>query len=145
MKIVTGKIELKTRGQGDIVDITSRIRERLEESKLREGQATIFVPGSTAGIVTLEHEPGLIKDLRRLYDSLAPAGADYAHHATWGDDNGSSHVRAAIQGPSLTIPFEDGKLTLGTWQQVALAEFDTRPRERGLVLQLIGRPPSLVS
>jgi secondary thiamine-phosphate synthase enzyme len=94
--------------------------------------------GSTAGITTIEFEPGAVHDLNAVFESLAPRGAEYRHHLRWGDDNGSSHVRASLLGPSITVPFEDGKLLLGQWQQIALFEFDTRPRRRALVIQVIG-------
>ena len=139
MKLLTETLAFKTKGQGDFVDITQSVQERLAASDLREGQATVFVVGSTAAVTTFEFEPGLKNDMAKLYETLAPAGQDYAHHQTWNDDNGSSHLRAAVQGPSLSIPFVDGRLVLGTWQQVVLAEFDTRPRERRVVLQLMGK------
>lgn len=138
MRIATETIQAKTRGQGDFVDITDKLTSVLSSSNMTEGQLTAFVVGSTAGITSFEFEPGLIKDMRDLYEKLAPAGEDYAHHQTWNDDNGSGHVRAAIQGPSITIPFTQGNLALGTWQQIVLAEFDTRARERKVVVQLIG-------
>ena len=100
---------------------------------------TVFVIGSTTGMTTFEYEPGLIKDMRELYERIAPSNRHYAHNETWNDDNGFSHVRAALQGPSLTIPFKESKLLLGTWQQVVLAEFDIRPRERKVVVQMIGK------
>ena len=105
---------------------------------MAEGQILVFVPGSTAGVTTVEFEPGLVRDLNEFFEKLIPEGRDYHHHATWGDDNGSSHVRAAIVGPSLMIPFSGGRLLLGTWQQVVLVDFDTRPRQRNVVLQLTG-------
>jgi len=138
VKISTETIACSTRGQDDIVDLTGKIAACVAASGLREGQVTVCVTGSTAAVTTIEYEPGLVKDMAEAYDKLAPAGDDYAHHATWGCDNGSSHVRAALQGPSLVVPFVDGRLVLGTWQQVVLAEFDTRPRDRKVVLQLIG-------
>ncbi|MFH2203818.1 MAG: secondary thiamine-phosphate synthase enzyme YjbQ [Elusimicrobiota bacterium] len=138
LKIITKMIGFSTQGQNDIINMTGLITEGLEKSGLRDGQATVFVIGSTAGVTTIEYEPGLVKDMAEAYGKLAPADKDYAHHETWGCDNGSSHVRAALQGPSLTIPFVKGRLTLGTWQQVVLTEFDTRPRDREIMLQLIG-------
>ena len=136
--VKTEAIRLRTAGHTDIHDITPQVRRCVEASGLRDGQATIFVPGSTAGLTTVEFEPGLVKDLRSTFEQLAPEGADYAHHATWGDDNGSAHVRAALIGPSLTVPFLGGRLTLGTWQQIVLIHLDTRPRERELVVQMLG-------
>ena len=127
-----------TRGQGDAHDITDLVAAAVQESACTAGLATVFVVGSTAGVTTIEFEPGAVGDFNRMFDDLAPREADYRHHLRWGDDNGSSHVRASLLGPSLTIPFADGKLLLGTWQQVMLLEFDTRPRKRELVIQVIG-------
>jgi secondary thiamine-phosphate synthase enzyme len=127
-----------TRGQGDAHDITSAVAEAVRQSRVAAGIVTVFVVGSTAGITTIEFEPGALEDFNNLFDDLAPKQAAYAHHERWGDDNGSSHIRAALLGPSLTIPFVEGELTLGTWQQILLLEFDTRPRQRELVVQIIG-------
>jgi secondary thiamine-phosphate synthase enzyme len=138
MKIVTKQLHLKTKGAGDFLNITDDIQENLKTCKLQEGQVTVFVVGSTAAIVSFEYEPGLVQDLKALYEKLAPASASYAHDETWGDANGFSHLRAALQGPSMSIPFVQGKLVLGTWQQVVLAEFDHRPRQRTIVLQFLG-------
>ena len=129
---------MKTEGQGDAHDITDRVRTAIAGCGRRAGIVTVFVVGSTAGITTIEFEPGAVSDLNRLFERLAPRAADYEHHLRWGDDNGSSHVRAALLGPSMTIPFNDGALELGTWQQIMLLEFDTRPREREVVVQIIG-------
>ena len=136
--VVTQRIEISTRGQGDTYDITGRVAAAIEKSELTDGAVTIFVVGSTAGVTTIEFEPGAVSDLNAVMEELAPLGAEYRHHLRWGDDNGSSHVRAALLGPSLTVPFANSTLTLGTWQQIVLIEFDTRPRKRELVLQLIG-------
>ena len=138
MKIVSDRIKLSTRGNGTLVNISDQIAERLERSKLKTGNVTVFVVGSTAGITTFEYEPGLSKDMLEFYDKIAPEKKAYHHDATWGDANGFSHVRAAFTGPSLTIPFEQGRLSLGTWQQVVLAEFDNRPRERTIIVHIIG-------
>jgi len=129
---------IATRGQGDAHDLTALVSSTLAESELSTGVATVFVVGSTAAITTIEFEPGAIADLNRLFDRLAPRDADYRHHLRWGDDNGSSHVRAALLGPSIAVPFTDGKLRLGTWQQIMLLEMDTQPRKREIVVQLIG-------
>ena len=131
-------LEIATRGQGDAHDLTRKIADVIAESGLRAGIATAFVAGSTAALTTIEFEPGAVADFNRLFDELAPRGADYQHHLRWGDDNGSSHVRAALLGPSLTVPVVRGALTLGTWQQIMLLEFDTRPRRREVVVQVIG-------
>ncbi len=136
--VTTRRIEVSTRGQGDTHDITDAVAGALATSGLAAGTVTIFVVGSTAGVTTIEYEPGAVSDFNRLMDELAPRGAQYRHHLRWGDDNGSSHVRAALLGPSLTVPFAGGALTLGTWQQIVLIEFDTRPRTRELVLQMVG-------
>lgn len=138
MKIVNEKIHLTTQGNPDLVDITAMINKTLKSTGLVKGNITVFVIGSTAAITTFEYEPGMIKDMRQLYETLAPRGKHYAHDDTWGDANGFSHLRAALQGPSLVIPFDKGELALGAWQQVVLAEFDNRPRERQIVLQIIG-------
>jgi secondary thiamine-phosphate synthase enzyme len=136
--IATRTLQLATKGQGDAWDITGKVGESVATSGIRAGVATIFVVGSTAGITTIEFEPGAIADLNGLFERLAPRAAEYRHHLRWGDDNGSSHVRAALLGPSLTVPFVDAALTLGTWQQIMLLEFDTRPRTRDVVVQILG-------
>jgi secondary thiamine-phosphate synthase enzyme len=137
-KVKTTRHSIKTRGQGDGHDVTPVVKKALGASGITEGIATVFVVGSTAGMTTIEFEPGAIADLNRLFDELAPADADYRHHLRWGDDNGSSHVRAALLGPSVTIPVSEGTLDLGTWQQVMLIEFDTRGRDREVVVKIIG-------
>ena len=114
------------------------LQRALAEAGLKEGQATIFVAGSTAGVTTVEFEPGLVKDLNEFFQKIIPEGPDYHHHNTWGDDNGSSHVRAALLKPSLTVPFAEGRLLLGTWQQVVVIDFDTRPRRRSVIFQFMG-------
>jgi secondary thiamine-phosphate synthase enzyme len=136
--VVTKRIEVSTRGQGDTHDITGRVAAAVEQSELEAGTVTIFVVGSTAGVTTIEFEPGAVSDFNAVMEELAPREGEYRHHLRWGDDNGSSHVRAALLGPSLAVPFASRSLTLGTWQQIVLVEFDTRPRKRVLVLQLIG-------
>ena len=114
------------------------VQNELTRSGLQEGQAAVFISGSTAGVTTVEFEPGLVKDLNAFFQKLIPEGPDYHHHETWGDDNGSSHLRAALLKPSLTIPFAVGRLLLGTWQQVVVIDFDTRPRRREVVFQFMG-------
>ncbi len=130
--------EVRTRGQGDARDITAEVAAAVSRAGLRAGLATVFVTGSTAGITTIEYEPGVVADLDAVLERVAPRAADYRHHLRWGDDNGSSHVRAGLVGPSLSIPFRDGTLVLGTWQQIVLLEFDTRPRTRHYVIQVLG-------
>jgi secondary thiamine-phosphate synthase enzyme len=136
--VVSERHAVQTRGQGDAHDITAAVSDAVAASGLESGIVTVFVVGSTAGITTIEYEPGAVADFNRLFDDLAPRDAEYDHHARWGDDNGSSHVRAALLGPSLTIPIVAGALTLGTWQQIILLEFDTRPRQREIVIQIVG-------
>ena len=136
--IETHTTTLSTKGQGDAHDVTDVVRRTVADSKIRSGIVTVFVVGSTAGITTIEFEPGAVTDLNGLFEKLAPRNAEYRHHLRWGDDNGSSHVRAALLGPSLAVPFKDGELLLGTWQQIALFEFDTRPRRREVVIQVMG-------
>ena len=136
--VATQTLQIPTKGQGDALDITDQIRAALAAAGTRAGVVTVFVVGSTAGITTIEFEPGAVADLNRLFETLAPRRGQYEHHLRWGDDNGSSHVRAALLGPSLSIPVVDGALVLGTWQQIVLVEFDTRPRTRDLVVHIIG-------
>jgi len=136
--IQTEYIELSTRGHTDIHDITPEVTRLLRESDITDGIVTLFVPGSTGGLTTIEYEPGLIKDIPEALEKIAPASAPYHHHDTWHDDNGSSHVRAALVGPSLTIPFTQKTPCLGTWQQLVFIDFDTRPRTRRLVVQIMG-------
>ncbi|HET7220758.1 MAG TPA: secondary thiamine-phosphate synthase enzyme YjbQ [Vicinamibacterales bacterium] len=137
-KTRTHRLAVATSGQGDAHDLTKAVARALSESGAKSGIATIFVVGSTAAITTIEFEPGAVADLNAVFDELAPRHADYEHHRRWGDDNGSSHVRAALLGPSLTVPFVDGTMTLGTWQQIMLLEFDTRGRQREVVVQIVG-------
>jgi secondary thiamine-phosphate synthase enzyme len=136
--VVTQTFEVSTRGQGDAHDITGQVARAVLDASVAAGLATVFVTGSTAAVTTIEFEPGAVSDFNRLFESLAPRGAEYRHHLRWGDDNGSSHVRAALLGPSLTVPFSGKKLALGTWQQIMLIEFDTRGRQREVVVQVVG-------
>jgi secondary thiamine-phosphate synthase enzyme len=138
MKIITERITLHTQGNPDLVDITEKVSGVLEAAGLKKGSLTVFVVGSTAAITTFEYEPGLIQDIQELYEKIIPEHRHYQHDQTWGDANGFSHLRAALQGPSLTIPFDQAKLLLGTWQQVVLVEFDNRPRQRQIIIQIIG-------
>ena len=130
--------EISTKGQGDAHDVTRVVARTVNECGIQAGIVTVAVVGSTAGVTTIEFEPGAIHDLNAVFEELAPRDGEYQHHLRWGDDNGSSHVRAALLGPSLTVPFADGALTLGTWQQLMLLEFDTRPRRREIVIQIMG-------
>ncbi len=136
--VTTVDREVRTRGQGDARDITDEVAGAIQQAGLRAGLVTVFVSGSTAGITTIEYEPGVVTDLDAALERVAPRAGEYRHHLRWGDDNGASHVRAGLVGPSLTIPFRNGELVLGTWQQIVLLEFDTRPRTRQYVIQLLG-------
>lgn len=137
--IKTTEIHVSTNGNCDIVDITGKVAGAVLESKIVDGVATIFNVGSTAGITTIEFEPGLVDhDIAAAFERIAPTGARYEHEETWHDDNGHSHVRATLLGPSLNVPFVDSRLTLGTWQQIVLVDFDTRSRTRTVVCQIMG-------
>jgi secondary thiamine-phosphate synthase enzyme len=138
MAITTRTHQVATKGQGDAHDVTDAVAKMVKASGIAAGIAIVFVVGSTAVITTIEFEPGAITDLNGLLERLAPAGADYRHHLRWGDDNGSSHVRAALLGPSVTVPVVNGELALGTWQQVMLLECDTRARQRDVIIQVMG-------
>ena len=136
--VVTQELTLRTLGHADVEEITSLVQETVAASGLTAGIVTVFCPGSTGGLTTIEHESGVVTDLRRAFEAIAPEDGVYQHHLRWGDDNGSAHVRAALVGPSLTVPFVKGRLTLGTWQQIVFLDFDTRPRTRRLVVQVMG-------
>jgi secondary thiamine-phosphate synthase enzyme len=138
MPVKTSSLTLSTRGEADVHDITDELARLVAESGLHAGTVTVFCPSSTSGVTTIEYEPGAVADLRRLFDEIVPPGRAYAHEAAWHDGNGHSHVRAALLGPSLTVPFVAGRLTLGTWQQVIYVDFDVRARRRELVVQMIG-------
>ena len=137
-KIHTKKLSEKTSGFCDIIDITTRVQEQVEKEKIERGLVSLFVSGSTAALTTIEHEPGLVRDLKEFVEQLIPSNRRYHHDDRWGDDNGFSHLRAALFGPSLAIPVENGRMLLGTWQQVVLLDFDNRPRTREIIVQLIG-------
>ena len=132
------KIKKKTKGFCDIKDLTPEAAKLIAESKIQEGQATFFVSGSTAGLTTVEYEPGLVKDLESFFEKIIPQSQHYHHEEAWHDGNGFSHVRASLLKPSLTVPVVGGRLTLGTWQQVILIDFDNRPRDREVILQVMG-------
>jgi len=138
MTVKSLSLELSTRGDADIYDITDQLARQVAQSGIRNGTVTIFCPSSTSALTTIEYESGALSDLRRLFDEIVPQNREYSHNARWHDGNGHSHVRAALLGPSLTIPFVNGELTLGTWQQVIYLDFDNRPRRRELVLQVMG-------
>lgn len=138
MAVLSELISLNTRGNADIEDITDEVADLVSKSELISGIVTIFCPSATSALTTIEYESGALSDLRRLFDEIIPANREYAHNERWQDGNGHSHVRAALLGPSLTIPFSNRRLTLGTWQQIVYIDFDVRPRQRELVVQLIG-------
>ena len=138
MKIIADSIVVETGGENDAKDLTGALSAKLAESRLHDGTVTLFVPGSTAGLTTIEYESGVVEDFSRLMEKLAPSNIPYRHDQRWGDGNGYAHVRASLLGPSLVIPFSDGRLALGTWQQVVLVDFDNRPRTRTIVLQFMG-------
>ncbi len=138
MSVVMEKIKLKTNGETDIIDITQKVVGAVRKSELNRGVVTVFVPGATGSITTMEYESGLIKDLQRTFEELASKDKDYEHNKKWGDMNGYSHVRASLLGPSLTVPFLDKSLILGQWQQIVFIDFDNRPRSREIILQIIG-------
>jgi secondary thiamine-phosphate synthase enzyme len=134
----TKRLAEQTAGFCDIVDITAKVHEEIARQKIRRGLVTLFVTGSTAALTTIEYEPGLVQDLKELVEKLVPSNRRYHHDDRWGDDNGFSHVRASLFGPSLAFPIENNRALLGTWQQIVLLDFDNRPRTREIIMQLIG-------
>ncbi|MDP8292459.1 MAG: secondary thiamine-phosphate synthase enzyme YjbQ [Candidatus Orphnella occulta] len=139
MTVSTAYIELDTKGKTDIVDITSRVDSILKKENISCGTVTVFVIGSTGAVTTIEYEPALESDIKKFFEKIIPSSEHYAHDATWGDANGHSHLRASLLGPSLTVPFNDNEMCLGTWQQIIFIDFDNRPRKRKLLLQFIGK------
>jgi secondary thiamine-phosphate synthase enzyme len=140
MVVKTIGISVESKGHGDMIDITELLADTIQDSSISEGVVNIFVPGSTASISTVEYEPGLLNDVPRALEKIAPYGPDYEHHNTWHDDNGASHVRATLMGPGITVPFKGKRLLLGQWQNVCVLDFDTKPRDRKLILTIIGEP-----
>jgi secondary thiamine-phosphate synthase enzyme len=138
MTVVTKDITLQSRGNCDIIDITSQVAKHVEKSVINNGTVTLFIVGSTAGITTVEYEPNLLSDFKDMWDRVIPQNIPYEHNKTWGDGNGHSHVRASTLGASLTVPFVNKRLTLGTWQQIIFVDFDNRPRSRKIVIQILG-------
>lgn len=138
MTVKTKTLSFQTKGNDDMVDITPKVQDALSSWGLSSGIVTVFVPGSTASVTTIEYEPGLVKDFPRAMEKLAPKEAHYDHDARWGDGNGHSHVRASTVGPGLVVPFENGRLMLGTWQQIVFIDFDNRPRARNVIVQAMG-------
>jgi secondary thiamine-phosphate synthase enzyme len=134
----SGTVSLRTSAKDEVIDITDKVQDIVSKSGIDNGLACIFVAGSTAAVTTVEFEPGLVKDLNEAMDRLYPKGIDYDHHRRWGDGNGHSHVRASLVGPSLTVPIVDGRLLLGTWQQIVFLEFDNKPRSREVAVQIVG-------
>lgn len=138
MSVETRELTLSSKGMTDIIDITGEVESAVVKSKIKSGMVLVFVPGSTAGITTVEYESGLIKDLKEFYERIAPSNERYNHDATWGDGNGFSHVRASLLKSGETFPFKDKKLILGTWQQIILIDFDNRSRSRKVIVQIMG-------
>ena len=138
MNVITKIVQLKPSEEDDIIDVTKQTSDALRESELNNGIVNVFVAGSTAAVTTIEYEPGLRYDFPKMLSRIAPKDIQYRHDETWHDGNGHSHVRASLVGPSLTIPFSNGALLLGTWQQIVMLEMDTRPRERALTIQILG-------
>lgn len=136
--VVTESIRFSTQGNGEVVDITQQVAHKVADSELSGGTVTIFSPSATSSLTTIEYESGAVADLQALFDRLVPQDIEYRHNLRWGDGNGHSHARAALFGPSLTVPFVNKRLTLGTWQQIVFLDFDVRPHDRELILQLIG-------
>jgi secondary thiamine-phosphate synthase enzyme len=139
MEIKTCSISISTKGNCDIIDITDDVSAIIDKNKFIEGNVLLFARGSTAGITTIEYEPGLLKDYAKFFERIAPVNINYEHDNTWHDGNGHSHVRAAIQGASLTVPFSKGRLLLGTWQQIIFVDFDNRSRRREVTVQIMGK------
>lgn len=138
MKVFEKEYRFSTEGDGTVVDLTIPVAAALTESGVSSGQLTVFVPGSTGAVTTVEYEPGLVEDLPELFEKLIPSGKVYKHDATWGDGNGFSHLRASLVGPSLTVPVSGGELMLGTWQQIIFLEFDNRSRRRSVQISILG-------
>jgi secondary thiamine-phosphate synthase enzyme len=138
MAVVSDGFSIKTRGDGQVVDVTGQVSEVVKRSGFLSGVVTVFVPGATAGVTTIEYEPGLVEDLDEMFERVAPRDREYHHNLRWHDGNGHAHVRASLLGPSLSIPFSGGKLMVGVWQQVVVVDFDNRPRNRDIVCQVMG-------
>ena len=136
--VITKNISLQTKGESDVVDITALVQQQLLETEIKDGTVTVFITGSTAGVTTIENEPGLISDFKDMWERVIPRSVDYKHDRAWGEGNGYSHVRASLLGASLVVPFHNKKLDLGTWQQLVVVDFDNRPRSRQVLLQIMG-------
>jgi len=143
--VVTKRISLQTKGECDIIDITPQVEQQVAETDIDNGTVTLFAAGSTAGISTIEFEPGLVSDFQSMWERTVPENIPYEHDRRWGDGNGYSHVRASLLGASLVVPFNDKKLALGTWQQIVLIDFDNRPRSRQIIVQIMGEQATSTS
>ena len=138
MSVSTRYLNFPTKGDGDIIDITKEVSGELLKSKLTDGVVTVFVPGATGAVTTIEYESGLVSDFKAMLERIAPQGIEYMHNLKWGDGNGHSHIRASLLGPSLSVPFAGGTMMLGTWQQIIFIDLDNRPRNRELIVQIVG-------
>ena len=136
--VITKNVSLQTKGECDIVDITPQVQQQLSETGIKDGTVTVFITGSTAGVTTIENEPGLIVDFKAMWERVIPKNIEYRHDRAWGEGNGYSHVRASLLGASLVVPFHNKRLALGTWQQIVVVDFDNRPRSRQVLLQVMG-------
>lgn len=136
--VVTRQIKLSTRGHGEVVDITGEVSRHVAGSGIKSGIVTLFAPSSTSALTTIEYESGAVHDLQQMFDRIVPPDIDYQHNLRWGDGNGYAHVRHALLGASFTVPFVDGRLALGTWQQIVFVDFDNRSRSRTVVAQILG-------
>lgn len=138
MAVSVDNIYIKTDGECHIVDITPEVNRILSKSGIQDGLVSVFVPGATGAVTTIEYEPGLVRDMKELMEKLVPRNKDYFHNQAWHDGNGHSHLRASLLGPSLTVPIQSGRMTLGTWQQIIFVELDNKPRSRNIIVQIIG-------
>ena len=136
--VITKQISLQTKGECDVIDITSLVQQQLSEAGVKNGTVTVFITGSTAGVTTIENEPGLIADFKDMWERVIPKTVEYKHDRAWGEGNGYSHVRASLLGASLVVPFNDKRLSLGTWQQLVVVDFDNRSRSRKVLMQIMG-------
>jgi secondary thiamine-phosphate synthase enzyme len=138
MTVSCKRIQIDTQGQGEILNVTSEIAREVNNSGVNDGTVTVFIPGSTAGVSTIEFEPGLVTDMKEMWERIVPSNISYEHNKAWGDGNGHAHIRASLLSPSITVPFVHKRLTLGTWQQIVILDFDVRPRSREIILQIMG-------
>jgi secondary thiamine-phosphate synthase enzyme len=136
--VITERLSIRTKGECDVIDITPDVELVVSQSGIESGTVTVFISGSTAGVTTIEYEPGVVSDFKAMWDRIVPRDIQYNHDQRWGDGNGYSHVRASMLGPSLVVPFSNRALLLGTWQQIIVVDFDNRPRSREIILQIMG-------